>query len=282
MITNDIASLSLSHGIDQSGTAASGMKAPEAHMFPAILSTRSNTSALFQSGSLTPEPSRPPSLGLCSSSEEEPLSIIASRLLTQDSSIRGIQRESSPASSARKDGDTHPWLLSANSAKNFKRLHSKIDPQVVGDLAQHKPQPARTLLNQARQQALPPVPNQSLENGPSLAHSLPSIHCVQMISQHNPPSPNSLRVPSVKYDQPSAPQEQGCSESSSNRCVAELGVPDQVSTMNVKRDMKEVEALRAKVKELQRERDEARRRSEEEQNKTEMLAVSCEPNFAKT
>lgn len=284
------------------------MKASEAHAFPALLSaTKSNTSALLQSGSVTPESSRPPSLGLCSSSEEEPLSIVASRLLTQDSSIRRIQGESSPASSVIKDEDTHTWFSSANSAKIVKRVHSQIDPQVVGDLAQHKPQPTRTLLYQAREEALSPVLNQSSENGlriaypppsmenglsnsnplpsmenePSIANPLPSIHSIEMISQHNLPSPNSLQVPSIKYDQPSAPQKQVYSDSSSNRCVAELRVPDQVSAMNVKRGMKEVEALRAKVKELQRERDETRRRSEEEQNKTEMLAVSCEPKFCK-
>lgn len=133
------------------------------------------------------------------------------------------------------------------------------------------------LLDQAAQRTLSPLPNQLLENGPR--SPAPSTLSAQMISQHNIPSPNPLFVPSVQHDQPSTLRTQESPDSSSNHGVAEDLVHDQPNKMNVKHGINDVKALRATVKELQIKRDEARRRSEEEQNKTEVLAVSRGTKF---
>lgn len=276
------ASLNLPHGIDQNGTAASGIKASEAQPFQSLLSTaKPDDSVLFHSGSLVPEPSLARSLVPGSSSEEEPLSIVASRLLTQDDSVAGTPGESYIASLIVNDEELRPWSVIEKSTEKVNQVRSKIDLQVVGDLPQHTPQPTDTPLDQTCQEPPLPVPNQSLGNGPSLAPPFSSIHFAQMISQQGLPSPNSLHVQFVKHDQPSTPQTQECSDSSNNRDVAQSPAHSELSNMNIKRRTNEVEALRAQVKELHSKRDEAQRRSEEEQKKTEILAVSPETNFCK-
>lgn len=59
-------------------------------------------------------------------------------------------------------------------------------------------------------------------------------------------------------------------------CGLAILAPDQPGNVNIKRTRKDIETLRAKVKELETERDEARRRYEEAQKKTETIAVSRE------
>lgn len=278
MISNEVASLNLPNGVDQNGTATSDMEASEAYPFQSLLAiAEPDNSALIQ----TAEPSRPPSLVPNSPSEQVPLSVVASRLLTQNGGIRRVLGKSCTGGPVLSDEDLRPWVISAKPAKDVKQVRSKIDPQVIGDLAQHKSQPACTLLDQTRHEPLSPDTNRSSENGLSLASPVSSIHSALVISPHNLSSPISFHMPSVMLDQPSTSQKQESSDSSNTSGIAKLLAPNQLGNMNVKRSMKEVEALRAKVKELQYERDEARRRCEEEQNKTEMLAVSRETHFRK-
>ncbi|MCJ1266716.1 hypothetical protein MMC22_006601 [Lobaria immixta] len=231
--------LPLSHDIvDQIGTAALAMKVSEAHPSKSLLSTaKSDTSALIKSGPENPESSRAPSL-VPSSSSEEPLTAVASKLQTKDGSNKG---ENCRASPSFKDENLRPWLFEGKSAEKVEQVRPKIDPQVVSIVAQHKPRSDHTLFDQTRQEPLLPASNRSLENGPSFASPSPNIHATQRIFPHHLPRPDSLQ--------------------------------------HVKRNAKEVEALRAKVKELQSERDEAQRKSKEERKKTEMLASRLEAEW---
>lgn len=281
MISNEVASLNLPYGIDQNVTATSDTKASEAYPLQSLLATAEpHTSALIQPGSVTPEPSSPLSLVPNSPSEQDPFSDVASRLLTQHAGIRRVLGESCTGGPVLRDENLRPWVISAKPAKDVKQVRSKIDPQVVSDLAQHKRQPACTLFDQTRRETLSPDTNRALENGLGLASPVSSIHSALRISPHNLSSPISFHLPSVKLDPPSTSQEQESSDSSYTPGNAKLLAPNQLGNMNAKRGMKEVEALRANVKELQYRRDEARRRCEEEQSKTEMLAVSRETQFS--
>lgn len=235
-----LAFLPLSHDtINQIGTAALAMKVSGAHPSKSLLSTaNSDTLALIKSGSENPESSRALSLVPSSSSEKESLSAVASKLQTKDGSTKGVPGESCRASHLFNVENLRPSLFRAKSAEKVEQVRPKLDPQVGSDVAQHKPRSGHTLFDQTRQKPLLPAPNRSLENGPCFPSPSPNIHATEMIFPHHLPSPDSLQ--------------------------------------HVKRNAKEVEALRAKVKELQSERDKAQKRYKEEQKKTEMLAVSRE------
>ncbi|MCJ1424357.1 hypothetical protein MMC29_002245 [Sticta canariensis] len=281
MISNEVASLNLPYEIDRNVTATSDTKASEAYPLQSLLAiAEPQNSALIQSGSVTPEPSRPLSMAPNSPSEQDPFSVVASRLPTQHGGIRRVLGESCTGGPVLGDEDLRPGVLSAKPAKDVKQERCKIDSQIISDLAQHKRQPACTLLDQTRREPLSPDTNRSLENGLGLASPVSSIHPALMISPHNLSSPISFHMPSVKLDPPSTSQKQESSDSSYTSGIAKLLAPNQLGNMNVKRSMKEVEALRANVKELQYKRDEARRRCEEEQNKTEMLANQVEAEWA--
>ena len=281
MISNEVASLNLPYGIDQNITATSDTKASEVYPLQSLLAiAEPHTSTLVQPGSVTPEPSRPLSLVPNSPPEQDPFSVVASRLPTQHGGIRRALGESCTGGPILGDEDLRPGVSSAKPAKDVKQVRCKIDSQVISDLAQHKHQPACTLFDQTRREPFSPDTNRSLENGLSLASPVSSIHSALMISTHNLSSPISFHTPSVKLDPPSTSQKQESLDSSYTSGITKLLAPNQLCNMNVKRSMKEVETLRADVKELQYKRDEARRRCEEEQNKTERLAVSRETQFS--
>lgn len=216
--------------IDQNDTAASGIKASEAHPFHSLLSTaKPDTSTLFQSGPVVSELSRPSSPIPSSFSGEKPLSVVASKLLTQDNSNKEVPGEFHGASFVKNDEALLPESFRVQPAEIVNQVHPKIEPEVVSNVPQHH---SCTIFDGTCQESLSPVSDSSLNTGLTLVSPIP------------------ISSPS--------------------------------STLNVKYHMKEVEALRAQVKELQSKRDKAQRRSEEEQKKTEKLAVSCETKFSKT
>ena len=275
MISNKVASLNL--GIDQIVTTTPDAKASEAYPSQSLLAiAEPHTSASIQPGSVTSEPSRPLSLVPNSPSVQDLLSVVASRLLTQYGGIRRVLGESCTGGPVLGDEDLHPWVISAKPAEGVEQVRSSTDSRVVNALAQHMRQPACTLFDQTRREPLSPDTNRSLENGLGLASPVSSIHSALMIRPRTLSSPISFHMPPVKLDSPSASQKQVSLDTSYTSRIAKTLAPSQLGNMNVMRSMKEIEALRANVKELQYKRDEARRRCEEEQNKTEMMAVSHE------
>ena len=172
MISNAVASLCIPRDfIDQNDTAASGIKASEAHPFHSLLSTaKPDTSPLFQSGPVVSEPSRSSSPIPSSFSGEEPLSVVASILLTQDNSNNEVSGEFHGDSFVKNDEALLPESFRVQPAEIVNQVHPKIDPQVVSNVAQHH---SCTIFDGTCQESFSPASDSSLNTGLTLVSPIP-------------------------------------------------------------------------------------------------------------